>query len=567
MSPEQASGEELTEASDMFSFAILLQELLTGRPAYPSEPLPQLLMRVAENGSLPLLPTDGIDSEVARLVEDLKHPIPARRPTAEECLDRLRYLLDKPHRLRRRRLKVAALSISFALLTIVLAVVSYLACARSVRARTPRSLAVDLAREVTPRQPRGDDGQSRRRLPRRPLRAGRSEASQGREVTVREIVDLGGQRITRQLADEPLIQARLQDTLGGITWRLGDLVAAASLLEQALATEERERGPDEPAVAEVLSHLGAVYIDLGRLPEAAQALVARRDHLRATGRATGRRSWRARSTPMGALAYKQGDLAAAEARFARSLELLRGEPQPPARDVALALNNLAILAWRRADFTTAEARYREALVVNEELLGANHPHLAAQLNNMGILARDLGNFAESERLHRRALAIAEKALGPTHPDVASILNSLARLYGRQGRIEEGIALLERALAICRATYGAAHAETATTMLRLGDFERQARRWARAERLVPAGKEALAAALGAEHARLVEAWTALGRLRRDQGRNDRGRGGLSRGGADRRGRRSERRTRTWWRSSRSLHLSRQLQETRAHRRPP
>ena len=55
------------------------------------------------------------------------------------------------------------------------------------------------------------------------------------------------------------------------------------------------------------------------------------------------------------------------------------------------------------------------------------------------------------------------------------------------------------------------------MLRLGDFERQARRWAEAERLILGGKAALAAALGPEHGRLVEAWTALGRLRRDQGR--------------------------------------------------
>lgn len=517
MSPEQASGEELTEASDMFSFAILLQELLTGRPAYPSEPLPQLLMRVAENGSLPLLPTDGIDSEVARLVEDLKHPIPARRPTAEECLDRLRFLLDKPHRLRRRRLKVAALSISFALLTIVLAVVSYLAV-REKRARThAESLAVDLAREATRANREAKTANRVVEFLVDLFEQADPKRSQGREVTVREIVDLGGQRITRQLADEPLIQARLQDTLGGITWRLGDLAAAASLLEQALATEERERGPDELAVAEVLSHLGAVYIDLGRLEEAGRSL-ARAETIFGRQPTPPLADLAGTLNLLGALAYKQGDLQAAEARYSRSLELLRGEAQPPPREVALALNNLAILAWRRADFATAETRYREALVVNEELLGANHPHLAAQLNNMGILARDLGNFAESERLHRRALAIAEKALGPAHPDVAAILSSLARLYGRQGRVEEGIALLERALAICRATYGGKHAETATTMLRLGDFARQARRWADAERLILGGKTALAAALGPGHGRLVEAWTALGRLRRDQGRH-------------------------------------------------
>lgn len=516
MSPEQASGEELSEASDIFSFGILLQELLTGKSPYPFEPMPHLLMRVAENGSLPITAGDGIDPEVARLVEDLKHPIPARRPTAVECLARLRFLLDKPQRLRRRRLKVAAISTSFALLTVVLAVVSYLAV-REKRARAhAETLAIDLEREAN-------------RANREARTANRvveflvdlfeqadPERSQGREVTVREIVELGGQRITRQLADEPLIQARLQDTLGGITWRLGDLPAAAQLLEQALATDERERGPEDPAVAEVLSHLGAVYIDLGRLEEAGGVL-ARAESLLARQASPPVEELARTLNSRGALAYKQGDLAAAEGHFERSLQLLRGEPQPPTRDVALALNNLAILAWQRADFATAAAHYREALVLNEALLGENHPHLAAQLNNMGILARDLGNFAESERLHRRALAIAEKALGPKHPDVASILNSLARLYGRQNRLAEGRALLERALAICRAALGPTHAETGTTMVRLGDFERQAGRLQRAESLIVEGKAVLAAALGAEHSRLVEAWTALGRLRRDQGR--------------------------------------------------
>ena len=517
MSPEQAAGEELSEASDIFSFGILLQELLTGKSPYPYEPLPELLRRVAENGSLPILASDGIDPEVARLVEDLKHPIPARRPSAAECFERLRLLLDKPQRLRRRRLKVAAISISFALLTSVLAVVSFLAV-REKRARTvAEGLAVDLEKAAN-------------RANREARTANRvveflvdlfeqadPKKSQGREVTVREIVDLGGQRITRQLADEPLIQSRLQDTLGAITWRLGDLAAAAKLLEQALATEERERGPDDLAVAEVLSHLGAVYIDLGRLSEAAKTL-ARAEQIFGQQPAPPVAGLARTLNLLGALAYKQGDLVEAEARYSRSLELLRGEMQPPPREVALALNNLAVLAWRRADFATADRHYREALVVNEELLGANHPHIAAQLNNMGILARDLGNFAESERLHRRALAIAEKALGPAHPDVASILNSLARLYGKQGRIEEGIALLGRALEISRSTYGPAHAETGTTMVRLGDFERQAGRLKRAETLVVDGKAVLDAALGSEHPRLVEAWSALGRLRRDQGRS-------------------------------------------------
>ncbi|MEO8276775.1 MAG: serine/threonine-protein kinase [Thermoanaerobaculia bacterium] len=513
MSPEQASGEDLTEASDMFSFGIVLQELLTGRPVYPSEPIPQLLMRVADNGSFPIT---GVDPDIARLVEDLKHPVPARRPTAEVGLARLRDILDKPQRLRRRRLKIAALSTAFALLSIVLAVVSYLAV-REKRARSrAESLAVELEREA-------------QRANREATTANRvvdflvdlfeqadPEESQGRDVTVREIVDLGGQRITRQLANEPLIQARLQDTLGGITWRLGDLPSAARLLEQALATEEKQRGPEDLAVAQVLGHLGAVYVDLERFPEAEKALLRAEGIFDSQPKPPVAEQARTLNS-LGALAYKQGDLVAAEKHYSRSLELLRSEREPPPRDVALALNNLAILAWRRADFATADAHYREALALNEELLGANHPQIAAQLNNMGILARDLGNFAEAERLQLRALTIAEKALGPAHPDVAAILNSLARLYGRQDRIAEGIPLLERALAISRKALGPEHAETGTTMMRLGDFERRSGRLLRAEPLILGGKATLLAALGPDHSRLVEAWTAVAHLRRDQGR--------------------------------------------------
>ena len=34
MSPEQARGEPVTAASDMYSYGLVLQELFTGRPVY-----------------------------------------------------------------------------------------------------------------------------------------------------------------------------------------------------------------------------------------------------------------------------------------------------------------------------------------------------------------------------------------------------------------------------------------------------------------------------------------------------------------------------------------------------
>lgn len=513
MSPEQASGQELSEASDLFSLGIVLQELLTGHPAYPDLPVVDLLLHVMRNECLPI---EGVDPEVARLVEDLKHPIPHRRPTAEEALDRLRHILARPARMRRRRLRIAVAATAFVVLVVVLFVVSVLA----VRAEHARGRAEELAGRLELEAERANrEATTSNRVVGFLVdlfEEADPEQARGRDVTVREIVERGGARIGSSLGEEPLVRARLQNTLGSISWRLGDYAAAAALLEQALATVERERGGDDAEVAVVLSHLGAVYADMQRPDDALRTLVRARRLFEAMPSPPAPDLARTLNS-LGVVELRQGDLAAAEERFLLALELRRGAERVDEREVAGTLNNLAILAWQRADFATAEEYYRQALAIEERRLGVDDPRLVAPLNNMGILLRDQRRYAEAENLHRRALAIAERALGPDHPDVAAVLSSLARLYGRQDRLVEGIALLERALGIARAAYGAEHPETGTILVRLGDLVGRVGDLARAERLVDRGHRTLKAALGDRHPRLVESYAALGRVYRDQRR--------------------------------------------------
>jgi serine/threonine-protein kinase len=508
MSPEQAAGAELTEASDLFSLGIVLQEMLTGRPAYAQLSPFDLLLSVVRGEALPI---EGVDPDVARLVEDLKHPVPARRPSAATVVERLHWLLGKPQRLRRRRLRLAAAAAAFAALVVVLVVVSVLA----LRAERARGRAVQLAGELELEAQRA----SREARTARQVTAflvelfdeADPEQARGREVTVREVVARGGERIASRLAAEPLVQAELQNALGAISWRLGDLETAASLLERALATVERDG--EGASVAEVLSHLGAVYADQQRFDDARLALTRARTLLEGLADPPAGDLARVHNS-LGTVALRAGDFGAAGSHFERALELGRSAPTRQPREIAGTLNNLAVLAWQNGDYATAERRLRESLEMEEARLGAGDPGLVAPLNNLGILMRDLGRFAEAETLHRRALTIAEKTLGPNHPDVASILSSLARLHGRTGRPLEGIAMLERALAIARDSYGARHAETGTVLVRLGDLERSAGRPERARRLVDEGLAVLRAALGEDHPRLVEALVAAGRVRRD-----------------------------------------------------
>ncbi len=104
MSPEQVRGATVTEASDMYSFGVLLQELFMGRPAYPGERPIELLGQVARAATVPI----SVDPDLSALIQELERHPPMERPGAEEVLSRLRSIRRKPARVRRRRLQLAA---------------------------------------------------------------------------------------------------------------------------------------------------------------------------------------------------------------------------------------------------------------------------------------------------------------------------------------------------------------------------------------------------------------------------------------------------------------------------
>lgn len=88
-------------------------------------------------------------------------------------------------------------------------------------------------------------------------------SSSGAIVTVAELLDTGTRNIRRELRDQPLIRARLLDTLGMIQTRIGQLDEAEFLVEEALAIRLRELGENHSDVAVSLEHRATLHRQRG----------------------------------------------------------------------------------------------------------------------------------------------------------------------------------------------------------------------------------------------------------------------------------------------------------------
>ncbi|GAA3791567.1 hypothetical protein GCM10022226_08200 [Sphaerisporangium flaviroseum] len=85
MAPEHANRDTVGQAADVFAWGSVITYAGTGRPPFGSGAVPEVLYRVANHA--PKL--DGLDERLRPLVERTLDKDPARRPTAQQLLDRL----------------------------------------------------------------------------------------------------------------------------------------------------------------------------------------------------------------------------------------------------------------------------------------------------------------------------------------------------------------------------------------------------------------------------------------------------------------------------------------------
>jgi serine/threonine protein kinase/Tfp pilus assembly protein PilF len=496
MSPEQARGEQVTTASDMYSYGLVLQELFTGKRHYIDGLSAEDQLANAKAGVT--VAVQGLGRDLTSLINRLKDPAPSVRPTALDTVEWLDRIADKPRARRRRALAWGAAAL-LALVAVGMSFQAWRIRQEATRANQESESARETSEFLVKLFELSDPGQSR-----------------GESVTARELLDVAARDIDSRLNEQPLVKARLELTLAGVYDNLGLYDSALRLAQKSLELRSKHLDATDAAIGESLHKVGWIRLHRGEYNQAAQLL---RNAAEIEERALGPedRTLAETLTDLATAYREEGKGSDAEPLYLRALQIREKALGPNHQDVAESLNELAQLYQHQRRYAEAESLFLRGIAINEKVFGPNDPNVAVSLNNLALQYQSEGKYAQAEPLLRRAIDIDEKALGPNHPDLASNLSNLAMVYRDQEKYVESEPLFLRAINIEERALGPEHPTLATSLSNLGVSYRFQGKYAQAEPLLLRAVAIEKKVLGANHPSLANDLSNLARLYLDEGK--------------------------------------------------
>lgn len=447
--PEQLRGEPVSTATDIYALGAVLFELLSGMAlhrarakAAESRELLVHARRLAGDDGPAMITPRMLSGDLTLVLSMAVRDEPLRRYASVEAFaDDLRAWLDgRPVRARPDSLGYRSARFLhrhwigvFATTAVVAAVligsVTALWQARIARAEALRAEAVSAFLSTV-------------------FESATPEGAAGGDITARSLLERGGQRIERELADQPAIQARLYDTLGRAWFYIGDSARATAMLEAGRA---RVDVADWRTQVALLRDLAMAELTVGKINQA-------RSHvdqaLSILDSSTGDFELeRARVLSVSKSVYGASGRITQALALARqvhsTLERLLGAD---AGETLTALNDLGIWTLEWGDTAAALQIFDRVIAARKLTSGLDHPETAIAMHNRQLALVLSGRIDEALVEARAVVDLRRKILPPAHRDLARSLGALASIESTRGRLVEACKLRDEGIAMLRAQH-------------------------------------------------------------------------------------------------------------------
>ncbi len=280
----------------------------------------------------------------------------------------------------------------------------------------------------------------------------------GREMTARDLLDSGVERMKSDLRDQPIARGSLLAMLGRVYYSLGDVEKAEPLLEEAVNIGRGLRRPgeqmaDDADLQTALQTLSSCRTNAGRHDEAIE--LARE-----------------------ALAYVEEIYGTEDDHYADALDRLAGA--------------LGFVPDRRAE---ARELILEGLAIRERVLPPGDQKLGGSHFAYARNLQAAGEFARAAEQYDLALAIWEKELPEERPEIGMCIDGYSKVLGELDRKDDALAMALRAVALRRRVLGNDHPATVDSLNNVGRWQLEMGRLQEARSTFESVAEAHEIALG------------------------------------------------------------------------
>ncbi|QOC23913.1 serine/threonine protein kinase [Wenzhouxiangella sp. AB-CW3] len=300
-----------------------------------------------------------------------------------------------------------------------------------------------------------------------------------------------------QFADQPLVRARLLQTVATSMRTVGLLEQALEPQKQALAIRREQLGEEHLDTLDSMDHMGLLYGRVGRRDDQRQFYQEALNGYRRLVGDEDARTLNAMSN-LGANYNARGELEQAETYFRQALSGQLDALGPAHHQTLITTHGLGYMLSLQGRHEEALPYYEAALSGRRDLYGDEHPDTLTAMNNLGGLLIEMGRPDDALPYYQQALDGRRRLLGNEHRVTLQSINNMGHLLSRLDRLDEARPLILEVLERAQVILGEQHPNTLIYLNNAGRLQLQLGQASQSERLYRQAVEGARSALPKRH---------------------------------------------------------------------